>query len=180
MTEVRTRQGWRTIASLVDEVSETVNDVVTSRTGEFFWYFSTSPPSYGLALDGSVKSRTTYAALWAFAQSSGNVAETDGVKVQGQFGPGDGSSTFTLPNLITGAEFIRSYTGTGTFGAWQADQLQSHSHTVPGGQNTVQRTVTGNDTAGVTSGESATTGTTGNFGTETRPRNVSLLPCIVF
>ena len=49
-----------------------------------------------LALDGSTYSRATYAALWAWAQSiTGLVSATPSAY---QFGTGDGSTTFTVPN----------------------------------------------------------------------------------
>lgn len=46
-----------------------------------------------LALDGSTYSRVTYAALWAWAQAN-NLIGTSNY----QFGTGDGSTTFTVPN----------------------------------------------------------------------------------
>src|SRR5690606_7939865 len=93
----------------------------TRRVGEFFWYFADTPPDYALKLDGSAISRTTYADLWAFAQTSGNLAASEGAKEAGQFGPGNGSTTFTLPDLVTGSEFIRAVTAgrnIGTFQSW--------------------------------------------------------------
>ncbi len=88
------------------------------RVGEFFWWPGDTPPSYALEWDGSAVSRTTYARLWAWVQSSGNLAASEGAKLDGEFGPGDGSTTFTLPDLVTNNRFIRA---AGTVGAEQND-----------------------------------------------------------
>ncbi|WP_143745078.1 hyaluronate lyase N-terminal domain-containing protein [Megasphaera cerevisiae] len=50
-----------------------------------------------LALDGSTYSRVTYATLWTWAQAN-NLAASSPNKYQ--FGTGDGSTTFTVPNHI--------------------------------------------------------------------------------
>lgn len=50
-----------------------------------------------LALDGSTYSRTTYAALWAWAAANGLTATSPS---KYQFGTGDGSTTFTVPNHV--------------------------------------------------------------------------------
>ena len=57
----------------------------------------TAPPRY-LRLDGAQVLRTTYPGLWAFAQGSGALAATEGGKGPTEFGPGDGSTTFSLPD----------------------------------------------------------------------------------
>jgi len=163
----------------------------TRRVGEFFWFFGEDPPPYALVCDGSHISRTTYADLWAFAQTSGNLAASEGVKQAGQFGPGNGSTTFTLPDLTTGAEFIRAVTIGRGIGTWQNGALQSHTHTLPEKVMLAQQSSSSLN-SGVASGEAYTrvglvhdstpgapnVGSTG--GTETRPRNIALLPCIVF
>src|SRR5690606_33330868 len=98
------------------------------RVGEFFWYFGEDPPPYALVCDGSTISRTTYADLWAFAQASGNLAPSEVSKQAGQFGPGNGSSTFTLPDLVSGGEFIRAVTSGRGIGSHQLDAFQGHKH----------------------------------------------------
>lgn len=57
----------------------------------------TAPPRY-LHLDGAEISRTTYPGLWAFAQGSGALAATEGGKDPTEFGPGNGTTTFSLPD----------------------------------------------------------------------------------
>ncbi len=59
---------------------------------------SATPPAGYLPYQGGTYSRATYADLWAFAQASGNLAASEGAKQKGQFGPGDGSTTFSLPD----------------------------------------------------------------------------------
>jgi len=78
----------------------------TIPTGVIFTFPCTTAPAGYLITEGQLISRTTYAKLWAFAQSSGNIAASDGAWVQGQFSPGDGSTTFRLPQL--GGYFIRT------------------------------------------------------------------------
>ncbi|RDH45221.1 phage tail protein [Zooshikella ganghwensis] len=65
------------------------------------------PPEGFLKADGAIVHRSDYPALWAFAQSSGNLATIENKKEAGMFGPGDGSTTFSLPDLR--GEFIRGW-----------------------------------------------------------------------
>jgi microcystin-dependent protein len=135
-----------------------------------------SAPAGWLAANGSNVSRSTYAALFSAVGTT--------------YGAGDGSTTFTLPDLrgyfVRGSGTNSDGTAAGTFGAKQADLLKNHTHDVSdvrpnssqvgvqGGANfiwqastsTVIRTTTGpNDSLG---------------GTETRPANIALLYCIKF
>lgn len=85
---------------------------------------------YGtLVLNGAAVSRTTYADLWAWANDTGALSA-------GFFGVGDGSTTFTLPNL--GGKFVVGAGASGydpgtTGGAASVTltsaQMPSHSHT---------------------------------------------------
>lgn len=58
----------------------------TGLVGEIKWFAGTSAPAGYLVCDGSKVSRTTYSKLYAAIGTT--------------WGAGDGSSTFTLPNLI--------------------------------------------------------------------------------
>ena len=69
--------------------------------GTILWYAATTPPDGYLVCDGSLISRTNYAALFAVIGTT--------------FGAGDGSTTFALPNLQ--AAFIR---GAGSQGMYSA------------------------------------------------------------
>ena len=131
-----------------------------------FYFAANSAPSGYLEANGAAISRTTYAALFAVVGTT--------------FGTGDGSTTFNLPDLR--GEFIRGWdNGKGTdsgrtFGSFQADEFKSHTH-----QEYYNTQSSGQDQAGSGSGDndytsSRQTGATG--GTETRPRNIALLPCI--
>ena len=94
-----------------------------------------------------------------------------------------------LPDLR--AEFIRGWVdnrvGTAdtgrTFGSFQDHQLQEHTHTelynvASSGQDQAGSGSGDNDNTGST--QTGKKGTTGNFGAETRPRNVALLACIKY
>ena len=145
--------------------------------GQVCHFAQTTAPSGFILCDGSAISRTTYSLL--FAEISTN------------YGVGDGSTTFNLPNLL--GEFIRGWDnaegndpdaasrtdrGDGTtgdvVGAKQTHNIDAHTHDA-----TTQQEGTGG--AGFCPGSGAgasdiTTQSTG--GNETRPRNVGLLPAI--
>jgi len=134
------------------------------------FYAASTPPDGYLKANGAIVSRTTYAALFAVV----------GVN----YGPGDGSTTFRLPDLR--GEFIRGWDdGRGidvgrAFATAQADEFKSHVHYVP--DSTAEGSVGGswvyaNFGNGVTV---ATNYTQGAGGTETRPRNIALLACIKY
>lgn len=101
--------------------------------GQVSHFPGTVAPSGWLQAKGQSISRSDYPYLWAFAESSGNIAATEGAKTDGQFGPGDGSTTFTLPDLR--GVHIRNWddskgtdSGRG-IGSNQGDQNRSHTHT---------------------------------------------------
>lgn len=142
-------------------------------------------------LDGRSLLRTAEPALYAFALASGNMAATQGAKTKGQFGPGDGSTTFTIPDL--GDEFTRGLPSSGRgIGSIQADTFKSHQHTGttdargnhshggvlrfaqtaqnPGGNASAYGTQGNTDDAG-NHDHPFTTDSTGD--TETRPRNIA-------
>lgn len=124
-----------------------------------------------LECNGAAVSRTTYAALFA--------------EIGTVFGAGDGSTTFNLPDLR--GEFPRGWDhGRGvdtsrTFASWQADELKAHAHQQRYFANTAGGPLNG--PAGSNNAQNPvpygpTTENTG--GTETRPRNVALMFCIVY
>jgi microcystin-dependent protein len=145
-------------------------------------------PSGWLAASGAAVSRATYAALFAAIGTT--------------YGVGNGSTTFTLPDLR--GYFVRGAgtngtdgTSAGTFGALQSDDFKSHTHTAtvtdPGHTHTsnAQRITPGSGLGGGSQSVTATTtinsSTTGitvanasTGGTETRPRNIAMLYCIKF
>ena len=147
-------------------------------TGALMYFPATTPPSGWLKRNGALLSRTTYAALWAYAQGSGNLAANDGAWQVGQFSPGDGSTTFRIPDGR--GEFERGWDdGRGVdagrvLGSAQADDFKSHSHSSVSASGLGQGA--GGGVQYVVQG--GTTGAAG--GVETRPRNIALLACIKF
>ena len=114
------------------------------------------------------------------------------------FGVGDGSTTFNVPDLR--GEFFRAWddgrgldSGRG-LNSTQSQDHQSHTHTLtdPGHQHNIQyyQSTGGGDAAASAQILNSATGNTASAftgitisntgGTETRPRNVSLLACIKF
>jgi microcystin-dependent protein len=131
--------------------------------GTVQFYAANTAPAGWVKANGANVNRTTYADLFTAIGTT--------------FGVGDGSTTFTLPDLR--GEFLRGWDdGRGidsgrAFGSAQADALKSHSHTVPvNGSGSSAAQATGDGIGGIT------TGLTG--GTETRPRNIALLAIIKF
>jgi phage-related tail fiber protein len=130
-------------------------------------------PTGWLKCNGATISRTTYAGLFA------SIGTT--------FGAGDGSTTFRIPDLR--GEFIRGWddsrgidSGRG-IGAYQAGAFEAHKHSllvksIPGSNTSVaiEPLLTENYTPdGYSTAQVSLEG-----GTETRPRNISLLYCIKY
>ncbi|TKA91799.1 hypothetical protein FAZ79_00395 [Guyparkeria sp. SB14A] len=160
--------------------------VELSPAGSVMGFTASTAPTGWIKANGAEISRTSYAALWSFAQSSGNLAASEGVKEAGQFGPGDGSTTFTLPDLR--GEFVRgwddgkgidsgrgfgtqqgAYAGSITF-ANSVYEVQLQTGTP------VTNTLTINGKT-IDDGNTETTDVTPN---DNRPRNIALLYCIKY
>jgi microcystin-dependent protein len=103
-------------------------------TGELVLVFGTTALPGTIALNGALLSRTAYAALWAYAQASNNLAASDGAWTSGQFSPGDGSTTFRIPDcrgiFLRGWDNGRGLDSGRAFGSYQADMYASHVHGV--------------------------------------------------
>lgn len=134
--------------------------------GTILWYAATTPPDGYLVCDGSLISRTEYAALFAVIGTT--------------FGAGDGSTTFALPNLqaafIRGAGSQDGYSA--TFGQKQeASSLQSaRSSNGFLSVNNADKGVGVNTSNAY--GSSTTTGN--NSRMYVRPYNIALTPVIKF
>ena len=145
-------------------------------TGMVMPYANATEPSGWLECDGAAVSRTTYSTLFAV--------------ISDDYGAGDGSSTFNLPDLR--GEFIRGYAhgsandpdrasrsnrGDGTtgdaVGTKQGFEVQSHAHSY---SRAAQNNRADGGSSSMTNYSNQTTGATG--GNETRPRNVQLMFCI--
>lgn len=137
--------------------------------GQIAFFAQNFAPTGWLKANGAAVSRVTYAALFS--------------NISTQWGEGNGTTTFTLPDLR--GEFPRFWDdGRGidsgrAFGSFQADELKSHRHTYYSG--------TGESTTH--SARPANAQNYANYqallteysgGSETRPRNVSLLGCIKY
>lgn len=166
----------------------------------------TTVPSGFLKKNGASVLRADFPALWAFAQASGALAPTQAGKTAAQFGPGNGSTTFTLPD--DRGQFHRVWDdGKGTdagrtLGSVQADGVGTHTHPA-----TASTTGAHTHTGGLASGGFANfqtggptfpdevSGNTGSAGNhthtitvsadpaatpETRVKNVSLMAVIKF
>jgi microcystin-dependent protein len=148
-----------------------------NKAGLIAFFAASAAPSGWLECNGALVSRTTFADLFA--------------EIGTDYGAGDGSTTFALPDLR--GEFIRGWdNGRGvdagrTRGSAQGGQMPQHSHNVfrnSSGSGTVQSYVFTTASA-VDAGTAVATSLipTSNAGgannsAENRPRNVALLPCI--
>lgn len=181
----------------LQQMQDAIAAIATIPTGVLLPLTSLVVPTGWLVVNGQTVSRTTYAALWAHAQASGMLAPTEGAKTAGQFGPGNGVGTFSLPNLYAdGGYFIRALTAGRTIGNVQADTVGPHPHPASFSGNAVPNHThtyemwdgAGNALGGGSQGsrQSKTTSPSGghtpsgtvtvgnNTGTtETRPRNIA-------
>jgi len=148
-------------------------------------------------------SRSVYARLWAFAQASGNLAADEASKEDGQFGPGDGSTTFTTPDyrglVRRGWDNGRGVDVGRGIGTYQGDQNKSHNHggkTGTGGNHRHSITTYGDNLNGnrsrinnYASQSNSGTGYTNNAGNHSLPiaadgggevtmKNAAVLVCI--
>ena len=150
-----------------------------------FFAMNTAPTGY-LKANGAAISRTTYATLFSAIGTS--------------YGAGDGSTTFTLPDLR--GEFLRAWADgravdTGrTFGSFQDQAYLSHAHGVndpshrhdvyydinQGGEPNSSYAFNGVSQFANRASSFSFTGISiqNNGGAETRPRNIALLACIKF
>lgn len=166
-----------TLAQLTSPVIQALNP-----TGTVIAYAGTTTPAGYLLCDGSAISRATYAALFTAIATN--------------FGVGDGSTTFNLPQLlgafVRGTQFSfgggdpdylsRGASGTGgntgaNVGSYQQDAIQGHVHgenVSTNGGSGADHGITGTQTNGV-AGTNPTLPTSGplNDGTNGVPRIAS-------
>lgn len=87
--------------------------------------------------NGATLVRADYPHLFAYAQNSGYMSPTEATKTAASFGPGNGSTTFTIPDAR--GYFLRAFDdGRGidvgrVISAIQASAMHQHSHTLPMG-----------------------------------------------
>ena len=111
-------------SAALDAVNKQTLDAAAPIGAILMWGKSSAPSNY-LLCTGTEVSRTTYAALFAIIGTT--------------FGAGNGSTTFNLPNFNAvvpkgvGSQAVNGRTKTApALGAVLEDQMQAHSHTVPG------------------------------------------------
>ncbi len=129
-----------------------------------------SAPAGWLAANGAAVSRSTYAALFSAIGTT--------------YGVGDGSTTFALPDLrgyfVRGSGTNSDGTAAGTFGAKQADELKSHTHSYGDVRNGITSIFLNPGGSGMDQAVDTTRTTAATGGTETRPKNIAMLYCIKF
>ena len=139
--------------------------------GTVIYYAASSAPTGYLKANGASLSTTTYATLFA------SIGYTFG---------GSGAS-FSVPDLrgefARGWDDARGVDSGRAFGSFQDHQLQLHSHgngAIHPADGTEQGQVGAPESFTAFNVQTTTSGTTGTFGTETRPRNIALLACIKY
>lgn len=153
------------------KASETVKGVDWRRSpvGTIVTYPINSIPDHCLECNGAEISRATYSELFAV--------------IGAVYGAGDGSTTFKIPDLR--GEFIRGWDNTRgvdaerEIGSAQADAFKSHGHNTAGVYPGSLGSRGYIPFAGTT-GTLDAVGTNPTGGTETRPRNVAMMYCIVY
>lgn len=131
-------------------------------TGQITAYGAATPPLGWLLCDGSAIDRITYSALFSIIGTT--------------WGPGDGTTTFNIPDLRDRFALGAGTAALGTTGGANSitlttSELPAHSHTItdPGHDHTTfaasSTNTTGTDPGAVTSGGTTGTSTTGITGT---------------
>lgn len=151
--------------------------------GGIVYFARATAPAGFIVANGALLSRATYAKLWAEAQISGNLLNEAqwAANNWGAYSTGDGATTFRIPDLrgefIRGLDLSRGVDSGRTIGSWQTDLLKSHVHTI-NVRISGQYFQVGSSSFTAVEGPTPGLSTDSFGGTETRPRNVALLPCI--
>lgn len=90
-----------------------LNPLQYDPTGEYFFWPTGVTPGHGLLCNGAAVSRSTYARLFA--------------KISTNYGVGDGSTTFNVPNVPAGYTLINV---PGSEGGTTVGQVITHSHNI--------------------------------------------------
>ena len=153
------------------EATETVKGVDWRRVpiGSILIFPIATVPAHCLECNGAEVSRATYAGLF----------EVIGTL----YGTGDESTTFNLPDLrgefIRGFDNVRGIDSGRVIGSLQSDAFKSHTHSgMPKGFSGDVSDWFGGSTADFGFNLTDNTGAEGD--TETRPRNVAMMYCIVY
>ncbi len=115
----------------LNSLQNQVNNFSAGPVGSIIvWSFEVPPADY-LELNGATLNRTDYPDLFA-AVNSARMLQSQGSKQHTQWGNGDGSTTFSLPDWrgehLIGWDHGRGIdTGRGML-TWQADAVKAHTH----------------------------------------------------
>jgi len=148
-------------------INNSISQINSVPTGSIFALSTINIPDGYLECDGSEINRTTYNNLFGIISSN--------------FGSGDGSTTFNLPDLR--GEFIRGFdNGRGvdsgrSFASYQGAEVQSHNHSITLSMRTggVHGGYNGPHWSSEHIHHGSGTAYTSSYGSsETRPRNISL------
>jgi hypothetical protein len=94
----------------------------TRLIGALLPYTGASEPSWGAFPDGASFNRADYPSWWDWIENSSGNLVSQGSKTAGNYGTGNGSTTFTVPNLAAANRYIRHADGsTLACGALQND-----------------------------------------------------------
>lgn len=144
--------------------------------------------------NGQLLKRVDYPRLWEFVQTLGASLVSDftwnnTAGYKGFFSTGDNATNFRVPDLrsmffrgldlAAGVDFGRTVESPG---GYEADELKAHTHQYKRvrmdivGPQTQENRAKADDDVGLYEGDTVTTTSTG--GTETRPKNIGLIPLI--
>lgn len=151
-----------------------LNNFLNGMVGAVFWKHAV--PTGFVQSNGQTLSKAVYPNLWAYAQAH---LTTDQAVNPGLYLDVD-ASNFKVPKLD--GLFLRaagSFDGNhvaSAVGATQGDTNQAHAHSYENNPATGGAGLVWNSTASYSAGAANTTGSSG--GSEARPVNVSMIPCI--
>lgn len=100
--------------------------------GAIIWSSANIAVAGTVKANGSLLTRASFPGLWTFAQASGNLAANDGAWTEGQFSPGNGTTTFRIPDMR--GRFVRAWDDARgidigrAIGSSQVSQNKTHNH----------------------------------------------------
>jgi microcystin-dependent protein len=173
-----------TYATLFASITAQVTGTVTSGSNSISSVTSPQAMWVGMPISGpGIPAGATITAVGAstITLSANATATATTTVVICPFGVGDGSTTFNVPDARGRAP--RGWDGGASldpgrvFGSLQGDQFPLHTHSY--GSATFLTTIAGGGSTTVAGWSSGSTGSTG-AGSETRMKNIALLPCIKY
>lgn len=165
-------------------------------TGTILDYTGNTAPDGYIIANGAELSRTQFSKLYNWVISNGLMREQSSIPAtaHGFYGTGDGSTTFTIPDLrgvFKRNADLASNRGGSSLGEYQADGLPDHNHTLTAQSNAGSSWGTnkpgwGNDDAWRNQYSTATTSNASDsnliYGnaTQVQPKSVSVIPILKY